>query len=70
MLYVAIVITFSVFLGLLWNYSSLVYYKLNIFRPPRVNQFDICALLVWKLRQVHTVKLNGVLWFVGKPTFW
>ena len=44
MFYVANVITFSVFVELLWKFTSLVRYKLNRFRPPRVNQFYICAL--------------------------
>ena len=35
-----------------------------------MQQFDIHIPLVWRLRQVHTVKLNGILWFVEKPTFW
>ena len=43
--YVANIITLSVFLELLWKFILLVHYKLNIFRPPRVNQFDIHALL-------------------------
>ena len=45
MFYVANVITFSVFLDLLWKFTLLVRYRLNIFRPPRVNQFDIFARL-------------------------
>ena len=39
MFYVANVIKFSVFLVLLWKSNLIVCYKLNIFRPPRVNQF-------------------------------
>ena len=45
MFYVANVITLSVVSELLWKFTLLVRYKLNIFRPPRVKQFDICALL-------------------------
>ena len=45
MFYVANIITFSVFLELLWKFTLLVRNKLNILRPPRVNQVDICALL-------------------------
>ena len=45
MFYVAIVILFSVFSYLLWKSNLLVCYKLNRFRTPQVNQFDICALL-------------------------
>ena len=44
MFYVANVITFSVFLELLWKFTLLVSYKLNICWTPRVNQFDIRAL--------------------------
>ena len=44
-IYVANVITFSVFSELLWKFTLLVSYKLNRFRPPRLNQFDIRALL-------------------------
>ena len=43
--YVANIITLRVVLELLWEFTLLICYKLNIFRPPRVNQFDICALL-------------------------
>ena len=46
MFYVANVITFSVFLKLLWKYTLILRYKLNLFQPPRVNHFDICALLL------------------------
>ena len=45
MFYVASVITVSVFSELLWKSTLLVRYKLNRFRPPWVNQVDICALL-------------------------
>ena len=45
MFYVANVITLSVVLELLWKFTLLVRYKLNIFRPPRVNQFGIRALI-------------------------
>ena len=45
MFYVANVITLSAFLELLWKFTLLVRYRLNITRPPRVNQFDIHALL-------------------------
>ena len=45
MFYVANVITFSVFLELLWKFALLVFYKLNGFCPPWVDQFDIRALL-------------------------
>ena len=45
MFYVASVITFSLFFELMWKYTLLVHYKLNIFQPPRVNQFDIFTLL-------------------------
>ena len=45
MLYVANVIPFSVFLELLCKSTLIVRYKLNSFRPPRVNRFDTIALL-------------------------
>ena len=45
MFYVANVITLINFLELLWKFTLLVCYKLNIFWPPRVNQFDILVLL-------------------------
>ena len=45
MFYVANVITFSIFLELVWESTLLLRYKLNRFRPPHVNQFDIHALL-------------------------
>ena len=45
MFHVSSVITLRVFLELLWKFTLLVCYKLNRFRPPRVNQFDIRALL-------------------------
>ena len=62
MFYVGSVITFILFLDLLRKSTLLVSYMLNIFWPPRVNQFEICELLVWLLHQVHTVKLNSILW--------
>ena len=46
MFYVYIVITFSVFLELLWKSTLLMSCKLHMFRPPWMNQFDICALLL------------------------
>ena len=48
MSYLASVITVSVFLELLWKSSLLVCSKLNIFRCPQVNQFDLvdCYLSV------------------------
>ena len=35
-----------------------------------MNQFDISALLIWRLIQVHNVKLSGIPWMMEKPTFW
>ena len=55
MFYVANVITFIVVLELLWKPTLIIRYKLNRFWYPQVNQFDICALFVWTLHQVHTV---------------
>ena len=43
--YVDTIINFSFFLELLWKSTLLVRYKLNKFRSPQVNQFDICAVL-------------------------
>ena len=45
MFYVANVITFSVFLELLWKFALLVRFRINRFQPPRVEQFDIRARL-------------------------
>ena len=45
MFYVDSVITFSVFLELLYKSTLLIRYKLNSFRPPQVDQFDIHSLL-------------------------
>ena len=45
MFYVANVITLSVVLEVLWNFTLIVHYQLNRFQPSRVNQFDIRALL-------------------------
>ena len=45
MFYVAIFITFSVFLESLCKFALQVSFTLNIFRPSQENQFDICALL-------------------------
>ena len=44
---VANIITLSVVPELLWKFTLIVRYKLRIFRPPRVNQFDIYAMLFW-----------------------
>ena len=45
MMYVASIIRFRVFSELLRKSTLLAHCKLNIFWPPLVNQFDICALL-------------------------
>ena len=45
MFYVSSVIAFNLVSELLWKFTLLVRYKLNIFRPPQVNQFDNSALL-------------------------
>ena len=45
MFYIASVIAFSVFSELLWKASLLVQYKINVFWPPNVNQFDIYVQL-------------------------
>ena len=45
MFYIANTIKLSVVLDLLWKFTLIVCYKLNIFRPPLVNQFYIHALL-------------------------
>ena len=58
MFYVANVITFSVFQKVLLKFTLLICYKINIFQPPRVNHFDIRALLFWQLCQVHTAIIN------------
>ena len=42
---VANVIKLSVVLELQWKFTLPVRYRLYIFRPPQVNQFDIRALL-------------------------
>ena len=43
--YIVNVISLSVVLELLWRFTLLVHYKLNIFQTPQLNQFDILALL-------------------------
>ena len=45
MSYVVSVITFSVILVLLWDFTLLVFYKLYRFCSPILNQFDIHTLL-------------------------
>ena len=45
MFYVASVIKVCVFSDVLWKSTLPVRYKLNRFRLPLVNYFDICALL-------------------------
>ena len=45
MFYVDNIIIFCVFLEILWNSTLLIRYKLDKFRPPWVNQFDICVML-------------------------
>ena len=45
MFHIASVITFGVFLELLWKSNLLVRFRLNRFWPPRMNQFDIRELL-------------------------
>ena len=62
MCYVASVMTFSIFSELLWKYTYLYVTRKIDTNPPQVNQFDVCIILVWWLRHVYTVKLNGLLW--------
>ena len=64
--YLASIITFSVFSDLLCKYTYLYVTRKMDTNLPQVNQFDVCILLVRRLRQVHTVKLNGILWLVVK----
>ena len=64
MFYVANAIIFRIFLELLCKSTLIVCFKLNIIQPPRVNQFDICALLVRRLYQVYTVILNDIIWLL------
>ena len=45
MFYASNVMTLSTFSELLRKFTLLLCYKLNRFRPPRVNLFDSCALL-------------------------
>ena len=45
MFYVASFITFRLFSDFLWKSNLLICYKLNIFRPPQVKQFDMRSLL-------------------------
>ena len=66
MFYVAIVITLSVFLELMWNSTLLIRYNLNRLRPPRVNQFDIRALLFFGY--VRYIQLDKMVYIdTGKP---
>ena len=69
MFYVDNVIKFSVFLELLWKFTLLVRYKLNLFQPLQVNQFDIFALLLdYYSRFTRLYKM--FLYRYWKPAFW
>ena len=70
MFYVANVITLGVVLELLWKFTLLVYYQLNIFQPPWVNQFDILALLFGNYARFISVYKNGILWLLESPAFY
>ena len=61
MFYGATVIKFGVFSELLWKSIFLVCYRLNRFRPPRVNQFDICALLFGGYTRFTALAKNGLI---------
>ena len=62
MFYVANVIVLSIVSELLWNFTLLIRYKLNIFQPPQMNQFDIRALLFGgytRFRPLYKMVFNG-----------
>ena len=69
MFYIASFITFSVFSELPWKSTVLVRYKLNIFRTPRVNQFDIRALLFGGYTRFIPLDKWSYM-DNGKPSFW
>ena len=64
MFYIASVITFSVFSELLRKSTLFVHYKLNSFRLPQIEIVWYLCTVVWKIRHVYTVGLNGILWLV------
>ena len=64
MFYVASVITFRVLLELLWKTILNIRYKLNRFWPPWVELFWYSCTVVQRIRQVHTVILNVLIWLV------
>ena len=69
MFYVANVITFSVFLELLWKNTLLVRYRSNRFRPPQVNQFYIRAQLFGGYtRFIPLFKVVSI--YNVKPSLW
>ena len=47
-----------------WTPSLLVCYKLNRFRPPRIELVWYLCTVVWQIYQVCTVRLNGILWLL------
>ena len=59
MFYIANIITFSAFSDLLWEYTLIVRYNLNIFQPPRVNHFDIGTLLFGGYSSANVVHMYG-----------
>ena len=56
MFYVDRVIKLSVFLELLWKYSLILRYKLNRFRPQRIEPVGYLCTFIWRLRRVHNVR--------------
>ena len=66
MFYVANIITLSIFLEVLWKSTLLVYYKLYIFWPPLVNQFDIHGLFFGGYTRFILLD-KWVFMVIGKP---
>ena len=62
MFYVASIITFSVSLELLS--TLLVCYKLNIFRPSRVEPVGFTCTVILRMCHVCNVRWNGLIWLV------
>ena len=54
--YIDNIIKFNIFLELLWKFTLLILYRVNRFRPQRIEPVGYMCIFIWKLLQVHTVK--------------
>ena len=56
MFYVDSVITFIMFLELLWKSTLLVRFKFYRLRPPQIELVGYLCTVIWRLLQIYTIR--------------